>query len=268
MSSQQENPTTAHVVLETTAGEARAEAPTAKVAEQIEKNVDRTHTAAGHAAKVAKVKGPELTGESIPAVERLQAGASNVTTDAVVEGERDVENAKAAGASYLEQAKALASSAIATAQSYLPESLGGQTTSSDISPHTKPEFNKTAPDSISSTLQSGVNSAIETTKQYAVAAQETIQSQVESAKGAAGTAKQYVGTAQETVKAQVERAKGTAQGLMGTTGTQGAQLTDVDSAGVPAISAPLESGRHVVGNTTYPPTGSAKKIAANEPGAP
>lgn len=63
-----------------------------------------------------KVKGPELTGEPISAAEQFEAGASHVTASAAAEGQRDVESAKAASASYIEQAKNLASDAIAAAQ--------------------------------------------------------------------------------------------------------------------------------------------------------
>jgi hypothetical protein len=48
-----------------------------------------------------------LTGEPVSAVEQLQAGASHVMASAAAEGQRDVEPAKAASASYIGQAKSL-----------------------------------------------------------------------------------------------------------------------------------------------------------------
>lgn len=49
-------------------------------------------------------------------MEQLQAGVSHVTASAAAEGKSDVESAKATSASYIEQAKNLASSVITTAQ--------------------------------------------------------------------------------------------------------------------------------------------------------
>ena len=47
-------------MLETTAGEARSGTSNVTVAEQVEKTVDTAHTAAEHAATVAKVVKPFL----------------------------------------------------------------------------------------------------------------------------------------------------------------------------------------------------------------
>ncbi|KAK2461563.1 hypothetical protein APHAL10511_006026 [Amanita phalloides] len=229
-----ENPEAAHVLLETTAGDARTQAPGPGAAEQIDQNVDRLHTAAQDAAKVAKVKGTELTGEPTSAVEQLQAGASHITTNATLEGEKDVESAKAAGASILEQVKNITMSTVAAVQSYLPENVVGHSTSSNSSPHTEPTVHTNE-----SNLRTGVNSVAESAKQYAQAAQDTAQLQM----------------------------KGTAQGLTGTTGTQGVQLAQTSC--VPAISAPLESGLHTTLGSTYPPSATAEtQIGANEPRAP
>ena len=74
-------------------------------------------------------------------------------------------------------------------KSYLPASLGGETTSADLSPHTKP---------VSSDVSSSVQSAISSTA--------------------------------EMVKEYVDTAKGTVQGLLGTSGTQDAQLAEQKSS--------------------------------------
>jgi hypothetical protein len=57
-----------------------------------------------------------LTGTTPSAVDQFQRQAKQTTNAAVVEGQHDVEAAKATGASYIDQAKSLASSAISTAQ--------------------------------------------------------------------------------------------------------------------------------------------------------
>ncbi|KAF8632939.1 hypothetical protein AX15_001546 [Amanita polypyramis BW_CC] len=168
---EQDNLGVAHVMVETTAGEARAGALNATVAEQVEYNVSHAHDAAEDAANVAKVKGLELTGEPISTLEQLKAGASHATMSAAAEGEKDVESIKAAGASYIEQAKNLASSAIATARSYLPASLGGQPTSPDHDTHAKPASLEVQ--NVESSMQPAVSSAVETMKDYADTAKGT-----------------------------------------------------------------------------------------------
>ncbi|KAG6822330.1 hypothetical protein H0H87_003636 [Tephrocybe sp. NHM501043] len=70
-------------------------------------------------------RGPGLTGTPTPA-DNLQQQASAKTNAAVAEGQHDVEAAKSASAGYVEQAKEIVGQAISTAQSYLPNSVGGQ----------------------------------------------------------------------------------------------------------------------------------------------
>lgn len=60
--------------------------------------------------------GSDLTGEPTTAAGQFRGDASKTTATAVEEGKRDVEQAKATGAAYIQQAKQLASSAIETAQ--------------------------------------------------------------------------------------------------------------------------------------------------------
>ncbi|KAG6910545.1 hypothetical protein DXG01_009964 [Tephrocybe rancida] len=132
------------VELETTAAEAQVEAPTAKIAREVEANAEHVQDAAHNAADAAKVgpynpghryrsltygdqhKGPALTGAPLTASNKLQEQASAKTNAAVAEGQHDVEAAKAVGAGYVEQAKELVDKAIITAQSYLPASVGGE----------------------------------------------------------------------------------------------------------------------------------------------
>ena len=60
--------------------------------------------------------GEEYTGESMTPIDQLQKDASKTTNAAVSEGKNDVDHVKAVGAEYVEQVKALARSAIGTAQ--------------------------------------------------------------------------------------------------------------------------------------------------------
>lgn len=106
----------------------------------------------------------------------------------------------------------------------------GQTTSSDLSPHTAPATHANG-----SSLRTEVNSAVDTAKQYAKAAQDTLQS-------------------------QGERVKGLAQGLAGTDDVQSGRIMNIH------MSAPLESGSHTTLGTIS--RSSAKpEIAENEPKA-
>ncbi|KAF9015622.1 hypothetical protein BDQ17DRAFT_1341382, partial [Cyathus striatus] len=203
------------VKFETTAAEAQANAPTSQVAREIENNADRTKGAVGQAATVAKTLGPQLTGEPTTAVDQFGRNASETTNAAVNEGKHDVEAAKAAGAGYIEQAKSMASSAISTAQNYLPAAVGG-----------KPAENSSDPQSGSSILSSTAA---------------------------------YLSSASQTVK----------ENSLGTAGTQGLPTkAPASSTGIPATSAPLESGPHTT-TTPYPSTTTKTSIniAQNE-GAP
>lgn len=63
--------------------------------------------------------GEEYTGEPMTATDKLQRDASITTNAAVSEGKHDVDDVKAVGAGYVEQVKALARTAIETAQVWL-----------------------------------------------------------------------------------------------------------------------------------------------------
>ncbi|KAF8167657.1 hypothetical protein B0H34DRAFT_646298 [Crassisporium funariophilum] len=224
--------------FETTAAEARLEAPNARIAHQVEVNAENERTAAQQAASVAKFRG-----ESTTATDRLQEGVRGTTNAAAAEGKHDVDQAKAVGAGYVDQAKALAASAIETAQ----VSVGG-----------KPA------DSSTTTRSTGFGTTTGSTQPgqgYLASAQNT--------------ASNAYTTVAETAKPAIEKAKEVVQSYVasGTAGTQGAQLTGghgaappASSTGIPAATtAPLESGPHTI-NTPYPAvTGKmGTNVGANE----
>ncbi|KAJ3516089.1 hypothetical protein NLJ89_g1336 [Agrocybe chaxingu] len=131
--------------LETTAAEARLEAPNRVVARQVEENARKEKESVEQVASIVKTLGPKYAGEPATAVgqfrgdsdsskltstksaaEQLQESASNATNTAVAESKHDVEDAKGVASTYVEsyvqQAKDLANTAIETAQTYLPTS--------------------------------------------------------------------------------------------------------------------------------------------------
>ncbi|KAJ3510654.1 hypothetical protein NLJ89_g4546 [Agrocybe chaxingu] len=133
------------VALETTAAEARLEAPNRVAARQVEENAHREKESAEQVASIAKTLGPKYTGEPATAVaqfrgdsnsskvkttkstmEQLQASASKTANAAVAEGRHDIEEMKAATSTYVQQARNLANSVIETAQAHLPTPMGGQ----------------------------------------------------------------------------------------------------------------------------------------------
>ncbi|KAJ7225319.1 hypothetical protein GGX14DRAFT_638109 [Mycena pura] len=184
--------------FQTTAAQAQAEAKTAPLARQVEANADQAQNAATDAAYVALAKGPQLTGQS--ATDRLQTDASVKTNAAVDQGKQDLAAAQAAGAGYVEQAKNLASSAVASAQSYIPPGSGedGAHTAGDVVAGVK----------------AGASAVIETTKVAIAAAQP------------------YVNSAAEAAQPHVTRAKDAVtnymSGVTGTTTTQTAPVQGED----------------------------------------
>ncbi|KAF5384829.1 hypothetical protein D9615_001306 [Tricholomella constricta] len=205
--------------FETTAAEAQIEAPTAKIAREIEENAEHVHDVAHDAADAAKAKGRALTGTPPSAIDQLQQQARQKTEAAVAEGHHDVDAAKAVGAGYVEQVKTMAAHAIATAQSYLPASVGGHT-STTAQPAS----------GVASSIQGGAATVVDTTKEYVASAQEAVKPHIEHVKGA----------------------------------VQGGPATPASSTGIPATSAPLESGPHTIG-TPYPATTTTQetKVAEN-----
>ncbi|KAL0951525.1 hypothetical protein HGRIS_008209 [Hohenbuehelia grisea] len=236
------------VQFETTAATAQVDAPSSTIAREVEHNAERAHDAALQAASSAKMHGALLTGETTTAAGQFKHEASATTNAAVAQGQHDVEAAKAAGAGYVEQAKALAGSALATAQSYLPAAVGGTSnTTTTTTDHSAPTATGTASETltnIASTVQAGAVSALETAKGYVAAAHET----------GLSAAQPHLEKAKETVQANLP------------IGTQPQVAPPASSTGIPATTAPLESGPHTVG-TPYPATttttGSGLKVAEN-----
>lgn len=178
-----------------------------------------------------KAKGSQEASQTSSATETFKEQIKATTDNAVAEGERDVDSAKASAASYVQQAKDMASSTIAVAQvricnkfpltlsltkaglqnvqSYLPTNLGGQP------PQTSP--------------QAGEDGTGTSFRQ----AEETVSE----------TGKDCLESAQRNARPYIDKVEGMVQGSAGTAGIQG---------GTPAITAPLESGTHGV-DTMYPP---------------
>ncbi|KAJ7705988.1 hypothetical protein B0H17DRAFT_1035158, partial [Mycena rosella] len=98
-------------------------------------------------------KGPALTGQS--ATDRLTTEASVKTGAAVEQGQHDVGAAMATTAGYVGQSKVLATSALPPT----PERANGTHTTGDVV----------------TGLQTGASAALQTTKEYLAAAQETTQ---------------------------------------------------------------------------------------------
>lgn len=172
-----------------------------------------------------------MASQTSSATETFKEQIKATTDNAVAEGERDVDSAKASAASYIQQAKDMASSTIAVAQvricnkfpltlsltkaglqnvqSYLPTNLGGQPS-------------QTSP-------QAGEDGTGTSFRQ----AEETVSE----------TGKDCLESAQRNARPYIDKVEGMVQGSAGTAGIQG---------GTPAITAPLESGTHGV-DTMYPP---------------
>lgn len=209
--------------LETTAAKAQAEAPTSSIARrEVKANADNAKDVAHDAASTAQSKGTSLTGDTPSALDQLQQQASKTLNSAVDQGKHDVGAAKSTvSGDYVDKARDMASSAISTAQSYLPESVGGHANGA----------NGTYGNDVVSSLQSGATSALETTKEY-------------------------LSVAQEAVKPHIENAKSAAQGYLGTAATEGIDThgnPPVPQKDIPATSAPLESAAHSF-RTPYPST--------------
>ncbi|KXN88766.1 hypothetical protein AN958_06634, partial [Leucoagaricus sp. SymC.cos] len=105
---------------ETTAGEARADAPTAQIARQVDTNANLERQAAEQAASVAKTKGPRLTGENAMSVDKMRNIPGETVKEpldqAVEEGKRDVADIQATSAEKIGQVKEMAAKATSSAQ--------------------------------------------------------------------------------------------------------------------------------------------------------
>ncbi|KII94104.1 hypothetical protein PLICRDRAFT_132526 [Plicaturopsis crispa FD-325 SS-3] len=160
---------------QTTAADARLNAPSTAASNEVERTAEKTHDVGEQAARAAASLGPALTGEPPSAFDKLHAQASATTNAAVNEGHHDVDAAKASGGTYLDQAKSLAGNALTTAQGYLA--------------------------SAQTAAQPHVDNARTTIQPHVDAARTTLQPHIDSAKAA--------------VQPQLDRAKEAAQGYIG-----------------------------------------------------
>jgi hypothetical protein len=215
-----------HSALETTAAEARIEAPDAVAAHEVDVNAEKAHDAAEHAASFAKTMGSKYTGEPTTAADKFRGDASRTTNAAVAEGKKDVDKAKDAGAGFVQEVKDYAKCTIETVQGYLPTAIGGKSAESPAaSTRSKTEGNNTG---------TGVVESVQATATSAYTA------------------------AKEAVQPHIEKVQGVAQDYLGMAGTQGAHVakpTPASSMGISATSAPLESDPHTV-DTSCPPKDS------------
>jgi len=252
----------------------------------VEANADHERDAAEQAASVARTKGSKYTGEQPTSVDKLKNQSSQITDEAVEEGKRDVENAKTTGAGYVQQVKEMASNAAATAQERLPSAITEKTSETSASqPQDRGTTGKTTgagyvqqakemASNAAATAQERLPSAItgKTSETSASQPQDRSTSSTTSTTGglttmiqdtattAANTASSYLASAKEVAQPHIDRAVAAAQNMLGSAGTQGAQLKDMPASpaapaaeGIPTTSAPLESGPHKV-DTPYPTT--------------
>ncbi|KIM47764.1 hypothetical protein M413DRAFT_439434 [Hebeloma cylindrosporum] len=179
--------------------------------------------------------GSKYTGEPTTAAGRFHEEASRTTDAAVAEGKQDFEQVKAVGAGYVEQAKNLTNIAVETAQGYLPTAMGG-----------KPDNGPAASEARSKSDTGVVESVRATATSAYTAAKEAVQPHIEKIQGAT---QEYLGAAG------------------GTEASAAAEPMPASSTGIPATSAPLESGPHTV-DTPYPSKAdkvSGSDIAASAP---
>ncbi|KAI0782363.1 hypothetical protein BC629DRAFT_1519013 [Irpex lacteus] len=225
--------------FETTAAWAASETSTAELQNTVEKNAQQVHSAADDAAKAAQYKVP-ATGV---AINNLEAGLAQKTDEAVAEGQASTQG-------YVQQAREIAGSALATAASYLPSSISGTTNGTTSTTNTSTTANGQG---VYDTLTSAAGTAVETAKSAINAASSAAAPHVEAAKQAA---QPHYETAKATIQPHVEKLTNAASAAVG-----GATTTTTTKPGeVPATTAPIESGNGHVGGV-YPEGG--KSTAGN-----
>ncbi|KAJ7631129.1 hypothetical protein FB45DRAFT_917595 [Roridomyces roridus] len=172
--------------FQTTAAQAQAEAQTSTIAREVEENAEHVKDVAHDAANAALKHGQSLTGQT--AGDRLQNDASLKTSAAIEEGRANVEEAKATGATYLDQAKSLAANAAATAQTAATTAAttAVETAQAYLPPPSGADGKHTASDVVTG-LQNAGTAAYATTKEYLAAAQTTAQPHIEKARDVAAS---------------------------------------------------------------------------------
>jgi len=213
------------VAHQTTVAEARIDATSPKAARQIDANAEQTHGVAEQAAQAAQGMGPDFTGgNGRGPLDSLANDMSQKTDVAAQQGQKDVEHAKAAGATYVDQAKAAAGGVYNSAQNFV-QSGQPKGTNADVT-------RSAGGNDTFAALQATAASAFGTTQQYLASAQAVVQPHVETARQ---TIAPHVATAQATAQPYLDRAKETAQGYLGMGSTGGAE-----PEGRPTTSQPLE----------------------------
>jgi len=258
---------------ETTAAYAQKNAPSPAVAQQIEQNVDNAQEAAYHAAAAAPHKVPGASAGLPSALDTLEQQSSAKTEAAVAEGKQDVHAAKAAGASYLEQVKEVATAAYNTAASYLPTTLTGAEQPTSSTPSTSTSGIASASGTASYVAQAAVTTAT-TAQQTLASTQIFLQPHIDAAKAAI---QPHVDSLVSAAQPHVEKAASTAQSQLDTATAaiqphldkakdhvnSQANGTPTASTGVPESMTPLDSQSHAVGT----PDHSKASAAAECPGS-
>ncbi|KAG0707494.1 hypothetical protein DFH29DRAFT_895985 [Suillus ampliporus] len=202
--------------------------------------------------------GSGLTGGSHTAFDVLTSAVTQKTNAAASEGQRDVNMAKDASASYLDQAKTMAETVVTSAQGYLHGSTDPQATANQpIGSSTgiaTPAYSKAGGDVMSS-LQTSASSTVGTAQQYLASAQ--------------AAAQPHIDRARLTLQPQVDKARETAEGYLGmhsSTSPSDAVTPPIASTARPTTGAPF-SDEDVVGpsyaSTTTTAAADEKKLESN-----
>ncbi|KAL5535829.1 hypothetical protein ACEPAF_3923 [Sanghuangporus sanghuang] len=189
-----------------------------------ENKTSEVQTVASDAAEKAQQKFPETVAQTASTADVLQNKLSEKTNEAASEGKKDVEAAKATGNSYVEQAKTVGASVLATAEGYV------QAGQNKLTQTAQSEGGGVVP-----TLAGAANSALGATKSALGYAQETLQPHVENARAtvqphvenAASTASSYAQSAADAAKPYVQSAKETVTSSTNAKGEKG--KADVNS---------------------------------------
>jgi len=171
---------------------------------------ERTKQETGTAQNTAKSTATETQDDFQAKVDQAAKEAHIKKENAVSEGKADVEQAKAATASYIDQARGLVDTALGTAQSYVTagqERLGANTTHSTA--HVKNTGNEgPKAGGITDTLTGVAISALQTTKGVLATAQSQLAATGQSAYSAT---EPHVESSQATVQPHVDAAQATIQ---------------------------------------------------------
>ncbi|KAH9486517.1 hypothetical protein JR316_0000582 [Psilocybe cubensis] len=247
------------IALETTAAEARLNAPNAAVAREVEHNAEGVKEAAQQAAAHAKAVGRSLTGEASTAAGQFRGDASRTTDAAVEEGKQDVENVKAATVGYVEQAKSYASSALETAQAYLPTAIGGKVpvvdNATNAASNAAASVQNTAANA-GNAARSGASNAATTTSNAASNAATTAQNNASSAYNTVvDTVQPVASNVAATVEPVVAGVAATLQPVAASVAsgvqTGAAAAYNVAKENAPTVASHLQSGAATVLGTAH-----------------